>query len=400
LIEGYIINIRIVLIVSAYFTRRDEFLHGINIFKKNVNNIEVWDLSKILMPESIDILMLSNGEFNPSYIRRFNSFHDVVNRIETIEKETTFILNILYLYNTIPIFRAISKFGLQYCCVGNYTIGTSPTQTNKLPFFTKNFLNKKYLKHIIFKLYRIGLKIPIHYYGINYAKVFFIMGGSKANTVSPLINNKTQKVWIHAFDYDLYLSLKKKINNNNYIVFIDQYLPFHPDTLVSPIPNIIEPIKYYSDLRNYFDHIELITTQKVIIAAHPKADYVGNEKLFGFRKIVHGFNSAELINEASLVLMHSSRTINLVVLFNKPVQFITSNLLNKTKIGAQISAIASYFNQEPININSLNNDLLIDKVNLKKYSAYISEYIKKPFTKEIPFWKQLIDFIKLDIYQS
>ena len=201
---------KLVSIVSPYFTQRDEFRHGITIFKKKGINIEVWDLSRILMPESIDILMLIDGEFNPPYISRFNSIHAVVNRIKTIEKETIFITNILYLYKTFPIFKAISKFGLQYCCIGNYTIGTFPTERNDPSYIFKNLFKKNNLKHIISKLYRIGLKIPIHYYGVNYAKYSFIIGGFRANMVGPLINKKTQKVRIHSLDYDIYLRLKKK----------------------------------------------------------------------------------------------------------------------------------------------------------------------------------------------
>ena len=51
------------------------------------------------------------------------------------------------------------------------------------------------------------------------------------------INKNKEIIYSHSYDYELYLDYKKNLNQidspkKNFIVFLDQYLPFHPGAVM------------------------------------------------------------------------------------------------------------------------------------------------------------------------
>ena len=86
-------------------------------------------------------------------------------------------------------------------------------------------------------------------------------------------------------------------------------------------PEITDPQSYYKNLCYLFNKIEDILSYKVIIAAHPKAEYKGNE--FGNREIVY-FKTPQLIKNASLVINQNSTAFGLACLYKKDFLHIFS----------------------------------------------------------------------------
>ena len=74
------------------------------------------------------------------------------------------------------------------------------------------------------------------------------------------------------FDFDNYLEQKTDIITSNTIVFLDEYLPYHPDFDLLKMEKI-NANQYYKELNNFFSKIEAHTSSRVVIAAHPKANY-------------------------------------------------------------------------------------------------------------------------------
>ena len=379
---------------------RDYDRFGVEILKNNGFDVSMWDLSSFVYPETVSSLKETFGILNNKNIIRFDSVKEVIQAIEKETQETFFITLIHCNAKTYKIFRAISRAGIKYGSFGPYNQEGFPLPVKTVVKYSMRRI--KIDKHFITKfwprfIYNI-LKISPRILGINYASYFPLFGGRLAYARGPTINEDTNVQYIHTPDYDYYLKLKNSSNGQTpcpkFIVYIDQNLVWNPDAMIRKDTPKIDIEQYYGDLRTFFDQIESITHNKVVIAAHPKANYRKKGYLFGNREIVHGFNSAELISQSNLVLMHYSIALNFAVLFRKPIIFMISDLLIKINKGPFINNLANWFGVTPAKIDDKNIKIELPKVDDKLYDAYISDYIKKPGTKDVLFWQQVADHIK------
>lgn len=107
-------------------------------------------------------------------------------------------------------------------------------------------------------------------------------------------------------------------------VFIDAYLPFHPDFRINK-RETVDPKSYFESINKCFDRIEEITGRPVVIAVCPKADY--QENPYGGRKLVLG-KTYQLIRDSSLVITHVSTAVSFAVLHRKPIISLYSSEIN------------------------------------------------------------------------
>ena len=103
------------------------------------------------------------------------------------------------------------------------------------------------------------------------------------------------------------------------------------------------------------------------------------QSTFYFSNLLKGIdyyteNTAELVKESKLVLLHASSPLSYSILFKKPTLFLTSNDLNKSWIGTRIKSFANEVNSKVININSdIDKNLNLDKlfkIDAFKYQKY------------------------------
>ena len=400
--------------MQQYFTERDYQRFGIEILEINGYNVSIWDLSTLICPQTIDQIKSSSEITDHTNIIQFDTFKSVLNDIYKEDHYTYFISTIPCTLKTLKIFIAITRIGCKYGYTGTYTKGIIPLQEN-ISSLGKDVMTMKYIikkvsdpniirilfSKLLTHLNKLYLQVSFRILKINYANYFAIIGGKNLSAAGPIINNHTYLHYIHSFDYDTFLLDNTNISEE-YIVYIDQFMPFHPDFQLPKSKLEIEANQYYSDLRNFFELLETITSSTVIIAAHPKANYKGKEYLLGNRKYYQGFNSSKLISKAKLVLVHYSMAVNIAVLYRKPLVFLTSDLLNKTIIGEYIKNMANEFNAKPVNISQaiLQQHICLSnlfKVNRTLYECYQHNYIKKQGTEEKLFWQQVADYIKQHI---
>ena len=197
----------------------------------------------------------------------------------------------------------------------------------------------------------------------------------------------------HSMDYDVYLNvkdIKRNEINKPYAVFLDQDMASHPDIVVLGLEREINEFKYYKVLTKFLKKFEADTKLKVIVSIHPKSK---NQNL---KNLLEGIefskeNSAELVKNSSLTLLHDSTAISFAILFNKPTLFLTSNHLNKSQFGPRIKNVAKTVNSRIINMD----DFLQKKIDTKylfqidqdKYKDYLDQYIKIPNSPNLPIWE-------------
>ncbi|WP_113924629.1 hypothetical protein [Cognataquiflexum aquatile] len=245
---------------------------------------------------------------------------------------------------------------------------------NKFTVLAKKF---RFIKtyDIIFKAGDLG------YYGLGI--------GSNVD----IINSKT--IEINTVDYDLFLVQKKKSSNykEEFIVFLDQYLPYHPDAHYFKIKTV-KPEPYFEEVNGFFERLELETGKKVIIAAHPKADLYRELNPYNKRTIF--FNqSNELVKDAFLVLTHASTALCFPICYQKKIILLESDYINN--VLPQFTILAKAISQAcGAPIIAMDKDCSIripDKIDFEKYEDFKYKYLtskesENKYSKDI-----FIDFI-------
>lgn len=125
-------------------------------------------------------------------------------------------------------------------------------------------------------------------------------------------------------DYEEYkFKPHRNIIGGDYIVFCDDYFPYHTDNIYFfNVKELPDGEKYHKTMIEYFDSLEQKYGIPVVIAAHPKSDYKSGT--FGNRKIIK-YHTADLTYNAAMVTLHLCNSISYSILANKPVAFITTD---------------------------------------------------------------------------
>ena len=380
----------LIIIVSAPFGERDYKRYGIDIIKKNNLNVFVWNLTPMLYPDvhkNMHLLDLINWE-NLIDIHDINQF---VHEIRKFKANNSFIYTtILFNLSTFNVYKAISKSKIHYCVTslnsqqsfGSENLGTL---VNRLLNIT--------LKKILSKLIS---QIPFKLLGLRHASMVEVMT-NKSRFKRLDVSKTTRIVYTHSSDYDRYT--EANFRNEvipKYIVYLDNFLPFHPDSLYSGEVNPVTSDLYHESLNKFFEELELITGVKVIIAAHPKSNYSELFNPFNGRKIVFG-KTAELVRNSEIVVLNFSNSINFAILYGKAIVFITTNELQNVPLYRKhIAGMASLFEKKAINIDEKIEIIKIElyKVNSKLYNEYKNSYIKTDGTYELHSWQIKCNEIK------
>lgn len=154
-------------------------------------------------------------------------------------------------------------------------------------------------------------------------------------------------------DYEQYLKLGECKEEKEYIVFIDQAFPIHPEFRSLYTYLGIEALaeEYYKSTRKFFDTVEQQMGLKVIIAGHPVANYKGDE--YGNREIVYG-KTAELVRDAKAVIGHTSGAINFPIYYEKPLVLITNSAWKKAiRHMNHLLRVADYFKKPIVDIDKV-----------------------------------------------
>ena len=285
--------------------------------------VEYWDLSKVIYPE-ID----SSHHPTDSIIRKLRDTSDLSERLKAESRtETLFLAQVTYEARSVPLFRMLKAYSCQtsFFARGNIPIPTAKeiasTRDNRGPLLARMI---RVLKKVMDKVpHRYALFCKI--IGITKTHdIVFKAGNTGMQTIgvgARLEKSRARIVDINFFDYDKYMTVRAEKENlveGDYCVFLDEYTPYHPDFLLLGIPSV-EPSKYYTSMNSFFKKLEAKFNTRVIIAAHPKADYKINpydgRQLFVMK-------TCELVKNARFVISHSSTSISFAVLFNKPLIFI------------------------------------------------------------------------------
>lgn len=202
---------------------------------------------------------------------------------------------------------------------------------------------------------------------------------------------------INLVDYDHSVRLKSEVSKlvkERYVVFLDIFLPHHPDLKVVDWP-AISADRYYQSLNRFFCQLEREFQVKVVVAAHPKADY--KNEVFQGRDIYYG-RTPELVKDADFVVSHHSTSLSYAVLNYKPILFIYTDEMKKLYIETIVSYIhdfADFLNSNIYNIDEVTqgDQIAIGGVSVERYDNYKYDFLtthesEHTTTQEI-FWREI-----------
>lgn len=342
--------------------------------------VEYWDVSKLFFKN------LSSVEDSSHLANtiKFNSYKDLEYKlkIETSLDKVLFISIMSFDQVIMKLYKILTKHN---CILGVFgrnvlPFGINPNM-NIFDYLKKiniqsasNFINfqlmKMYIKNGKFKKY-------------DYVFLAGNYGWRGIGRINQTDINSSVKININSDDYDACTMLSNKTDSSNkYILFLDEYLPLHPDTFLLGIKNV-SPNDYYPELNKYFDFVEKKYKLPVIIAAHPKALEYHNKNFFDGRQVL--FNqTAELTKDALFVLAHDSTSVNYPIYFNKKIHFITSkNIMNDiAEVHWNTLNFAKYLGCNYQYFDDFNDEFnLIEELPIKNYEQFKLDFHTSPETE-------------------
>jgi len=383
----------IIFFLENTFNKRDFHRFGIQTLINHGNNVFVYDFTPLLYSDYF-------AKHIPPDPININNYHLIYNKKEASiflrkVKHNSIVISMLsFNSSSYFIFKHLSINHIRF---GFVVVGTIPSQAFSKPLIKKILnlaQNPKSIKKLIVKAKNSLIKLPKPY--------FCITGGSMGEKVAKKIGylkQNTINIKAHAYDFDRFLEEEDLSNNefeqfSDYAVMIDEYGPYHPDFILSEMTPYVNKESYYYQLNNFFNLIEISLGLKVIIAAHPRSNYekVGNP--YNQRKVIRG-KTIQLIKYSKLVLIHASTALNFVVLYQKPVLFISS-FDYSTYYQNMILIFAKSLSSKVIEISNPNQELPKDIFFIDKnvYKNYKEIYIKEEGTPNKLLWEIFSDFCK------
>jgi len=266
-------------------------------------------------------------------------------------------------------------------------LGSIPIPKSNKYFISKNYLDK------------IKRKISF-YLDLLFRVSYIVVGG---NFSLPKKGNY-ETIKAHNFDYDLFLRGNcEKPLEEKYVVFLDQNYCYHFEYEYQNVPKILNPNNYFTSIGNALIAASRYYNITPVVAMHPRASYESD--IFGGIKMIKG-KSLSLIKNAKFIIAHDSTSIQMAVLYKKPIIFVTTNELNQTYMDSSykkdaIQNFAEELGCIPINLDSVNLDKInwesYLNINEKLYTRYIRNYIKTAESPNLKLWDIVASKIDVDL---
>lgn len=324
--------------------------------------VEYWAVHRLLFKT----LHLVDEIDDPDYII-IDTFHRLKKKI--IEnKDCFFIVEFTTTVKSYKILYYLTKYGCKVSAMGIHS-------SINFSFKEKLFNIRNYGFNKIFPFFNTVINntcvlllkciLPL-----KKMDVFFYCGSSSFSQA-----NSIDKIPINSFDFEDYKrllnveSIPADLKGRKYAVFLDEFLPFHPDIRIWGKQSL-NPEKYYLALNRFFSYLEQKYSLEVVIAAHPKSNY--DDSFFKGRKLFK-YRTAELVKYSCLVLAHDSLSISFPVLNYKPILFVylSDFYCMGTSIMALIKKNAKILGTDTVCIDNQDYQIKnIEYVDQKKYDDY------------------------------
>lgn len=357
--------------------------YGLDILEESGAKVTAYDFSPVLMPVLYERVTKDLMDYEKKGYIRCKSKDEIRAAIQKIPKDALVLCVVNYRPDRRFIYRELTRRNIDYFYMMISQEIVAPIRERAKAYFQR--LSWKRIR------YSLSLRIPKGLFRFKPAK--FVLGcGTEEASIrqfykEQMCTKKTQLIYTHTNDYDMCLRVKEepRLVAEKYCVYIDEYLPFHPDLIGQEIR--IDAEEYYRDLERFFDFIEENYKLKVIVAAHPKAEYGENGKFLKKRTIIKN-KTCVLARDAEFAIYHKSNSLSYLIAYQKPIIFVTCNALERDFIsGAQIiRRIATELGKPVLNVSESYTKGQIEEyfqILEQVYSDYTRKYICAGFDGKV-----------------
>ena len=287
---------KIVVVSSHELDKRISILFRTEEIAKKGIDIEYWNVSKLTYNEHVvDI----DSAINIVTLESKKDFEQSVQ--EYADEKVLYIVYMNYSYKTFYCYWVLSRYNADILyCINGVLPNALSNNTRKV---TLKVVINGIKNRIVFQLLRTSLIKPVKYELRTCAKAGHAYK----------VNDNTHTIPYNSTDYEDSLVLTSGIYEKTYIVFIDQYLPLHPDNKISGESGANVEL-YYSQMNHFLELLESNYQCEVIIAAHPASLSYSRCNPFGNRKLITG-KTKELVRNCKFVVAHFSTAIYFAVIY-------------------------------------------------------------------------------------
>ncbi len=243
----------------------------------------------------------------------------------------------------------------------------------------KGLFNKNFLGHVRNSIF---IRIPRKLLPIKSADFLFLGGMANRDDYIKLgyTDKHTKICHIHSMDYEAYLKAKEKkeqIISGDYCVFLDEYLPYHPDNEI--VGYYVDPEKYYEEVNHFLEMLQNKYGSRVIVALHPRANMEISKQKYNKDFELRKYETAELIKDCKYVVAHFSTAISYATLFYKPlILFLTNDLMRYDEwrdTSDKYSKLLGVTMRNASNVDTIDLPEFLE-INRDKYDEFIRQYVK------------------------
>lgn len=378
---------KVIYISHAHLSEKIARDWYIDHLKANGIMVEYWDLIPLLFGGFDEA-----GSIIADFVFTPGTYSELEKRLGLPEnREAIYVILICYKGQFARLFRLLSKYDCRtyFIAWGNFPIKSLPKW-------------QQIVNGLIINPVRLGGKVINKIKGVAYKKLKLVkpfdVVFAAGDATMRMYPDAGKIVPINLVDYDHYMIAKynpRRILEGRYAVFLDNYLPYHPDFKIVGLQSV-DPHSYFFSINRFLKIFEQEYGIKVVIAAHPIADY-GN-KTFEGREIYRGV-TPELVKDAEFVISHHSTSLGYAVLNCKPIIFVYTDEMNrlyKETVVSWMHDFANYLGVSIYNIDQLNqgDQIAFGDVNLERYNRYKYNYLttkesERTCTQDI-FWRELL----------
>jgi hypothetical protein len=304
-------------------------------------------------------------------LRKISGLFELYKNLERQNKQTTvFVIQITRMLNSLFFYYIFSALKLKTITLARGYLPNLTRSQRSLTHYLRRLLKPHQLKIWLWHIAYISITklIPIRNYDLAF------VAGKLAEKINLPQANKL--VEVHHSDIDISINDEPCYDElpENFCVFLDDFLPFHPDFAITGSATV-KAEEYYESVNRFFSMVESSTGLQVVIAAHPKALYEQNP--FLGRLIVFNKTNA-LIKKSSLVLAHASTAVSFVVFHKKPLLLVSNNEIRKTH-PVLFNSMVGTSNVLGCSLVDMDSHIFVDvtnfKVDAERYNQYMLEYL-------------------------
>lgn len=347
---------------------KDFVRYGLQELATKGVDIEVIDLSDLMWGTSEEKLT-NTLLFEQTYCSKLPEFLSVVDRISTVDVVLCGGTLSPKLHYTLS--KKCRYIGLQV--LGAMPQLSTPTSHNIIKKILVAAKGKRFLRRVFLKIYSYRIFKNSPYFFVQRA-------GYLSSSLYPGINSQTKILECQCYDVYQYLYEAQfgssKSKKGEYLLWIDQAIPFHTDTL-----------KFNGDIshhaESYFSRIQSLLRKygemyglKIIVSLHPRMlnDSRYLESWKGWTVIKK--DTIDYIKYSKLCLTHNSTAIHAAAFFGTPLAVVKDKLLSDH--GYDIGLSDSFYRE--LNCNLIESDCIDQpelnfEVNHERYDEYIRKYV-------------------------